>query len=121
MAKFRITTPVVGFTGISAGVNFTNGVAELDIPEDRPEDQLRYNARSLAYFRSQGYGVEELDEQAPDPEPSSEPNDSDKPPARSASKADWVTYAITQGVDADEADKLTRDQLAERFLDTKEG
>ncbi|MFD3929692.1 hypothetical protein [Streptomyces sp. NPDC058614] len=116
--QYRISTPVLGFTGISAGVNFTNGVAELDVPEDNAGDELRYNARALAYFRSQGYGVEEIDE-TPAPEPSSEPDDSDKPPTRSASKADWLAYAITQGVDADEADKLTRDQLAERFLDTK--
>lgn len=121
MAKFRISTPVLGFTGVSAGVNFTNGVAELDVPEDRAEDKLRYNARALAYFRSQGYGVEEIDEQAPAAEPPAAPDDRDKPPARSASKADWVAYAVTQGVDAEEADKLTRDQLAERFLDTKEG
>ncbi|QTU45637.1 hypothetical protein F3K20_12860 [Streptomyces scabiei] len=81
MAKYRITTPVVGFTGVSAGVNFTNGVAELDVPEGRPEDQLRYNARALAYFRSQGYGVEEIG-----PEPAE--NDKPKTPARSASKTD---------------------------------
>jgi hypothetical protein len=80
MAKYRVTTPVVGFTGVSAGVNFTNGVAELDVPEDRPEDQLRYNARALAYFRSQGYGIEEIE-----PEPAEE---KPKTSARTASKTD---------------------------------
>lgn len=118
MTKCRITTPVAGFTGVSVGVNFTDGVAEIDVPED---DKQHPMYRAVSYFLAQGYGVEEINEEARAPESSSEPDASDKPPARSASKADWLAYAITQGVDADEADKLTRDQLAERFLDTKEG
>ncbi|MFI1942054.1 hypothetical protein ACH44C_33590 [Streptomyces purpureus] len=54
--QYRITTPVPGFTGVSAGANFTNGVAEVDDAD---------NAPALAYFRSQGYGVEEIE---PEPE-----------------------------------------------------
>lgn len=43
--------------------------------------------------------------------------DADEPkrPASTATKAVWVEYAVTQGMDAAEADKLTRDQLAARF------
>lgn len=63
--QYRITAPVVDFTGVSAGVNFTHGVAELDVPDDRPGDELRYNARALAYFRAQGYGVEEIEPEQP--------------------------------------------------------
>ena len=137
MAKYRITTPVPGFTGVSAGVNFTKGVAEIEAPVlpplpvgaelDRDERREREeiardeDLRRVAYFRAQGYGVEELDASEDAPEPVEEPEDEPKPPARSASKADWVAYATSQGMDADEADKLTRDQLAERFLDSKEG
>lgn len=133
MAKFRITAPLLGFTGVSAGVNFTNGVAEIEAPvlpslpvgteldrearRDREALAQDENLRRVAYFRAQGYGVEEIDLD----EPAADEDDEPKPPARSASKADRVAYAITQGVDAEEADKLTRDQLAERFLDTKEG
>ncbi|MEU6649509.1 hypothetical protein ABZ904_08680 [Streptomyces sp. NPDC046900] len=40
-----------------------------------------------------------------------------KPPARSASKADWKAYAITQGMGEDEADKATRDELAATYAD----
>lgn len=135
MAKYRIAAPLLGFTGVSAGVNFTNGVAEIDAPvlpplpagaeldrearRDREALAQDENLRRVAYFRAQGYGVEEID--VDEPPAAEEENDEPKPPARSASKADWVAYAVTQGVDADEADKLTRDQLAERFLDTKEG
>jgi hypothetical protein len=40
------------------------------------------------------------------------------PPARSPSKADWVAYAVSQGMTEAEADKEhTRDQLAARYLD----
>lgn len=114
MAKYRITTPVAGFTGVSVGVNFTKGVAELEAPED---DRQHPMFRALAYFRAQGYGVEEI--KPDEPKPVEEPDDGPKAPARSASKADRLAYAVAQGMDADEADKLTRDQLAERFLDQK--
>ena len=60
--QYRITTPATGYTGVSAGVNFTDGTAEVDVPEDAEHP----HARALAYFRSQGYGVEEI---APEPEP----------------------------------------------------
>ncbi|WP_237310403.1 hypothetical protein [Streptomyces sp. AMCC400023] len=116
MAKYRITTPVPGFTGVSVGVNFTKGVAEIDVDED---DRQHPTTRALAYFWAQGYGVEEIERD--EPEPVEEPDDGPKAPARSASKSDWAAYATSQGMDADEADKLTRDQLAERFLDQKEG
>ncbi|HEY9354603.1 MAG TPA: hypothetical protein VIP28_15180 [Nocardioides sp.] len=36
-------------------------------------------------------------------------------PAANASKEAWVDYAVAQGVDKAEADKLPRDQLAEKF------
>ncbi|MFD5266750.1 hypothetical protein [Streptomyces sp. NPDC058335] len=57
------------------------------------------------------YGVTAVD--APD-EGDQEPV---KPPVRSASKADWKAYAVTQGMDEDEADKATRDELAAKYAD----
>jgi len=35
------------------------------------------------------------------------------PPSRSASKAEWVDYAVSQGTARDEAEAMTRDDLAE--------
>ncbi|MFJ6935695.1 hypothetical protein [Streptomyces sp. NPDC101132] len=52
--QYRISAPVTDFTGVSAGVNFTAGVAEIDVPDDA---QHPY-ARALAYFRQAGYHVE---------------------------------------------------------------
>jgi hypothetical protein len=83
--RYRISTPLLGFTGVSAGVNFTNGVAEIEAPElpelpegrdpDRQERQERDRIgqddgfRQLRYFRTQGYGVEPLDEPEPETAP----------------------------------------------------
>lgn len=80
--RYRITTPVQGFTGVSAGVNFTLGVAEIeapilpDLPEgkeltreeraEREEIAQSESLRQVNYFRAQGYGVEELDERFED-------------------------------------------------------
>jgi hypothetical protein len=37
-----------------------------------------------------------------------------KPPARSASKAEWVAYAVASGTDQDDAEQLTKEQLIEQ-------
>ena len=36
-------------------------------------------------------------------------------PAKSASKAEWVDYAVSLGADRDEADALTKAELVERY------
>lgn len=38
-------------------------------------------------------------------------------PAKSASKADWKAYAVQEGLDEEEAEKATRDELAATFAD----
>ncbi len=40
--------------------------------------------------------------------------DSDMP-VRSASKSDWVAYAVDQGVSEEDADDMTRDELADEY------
>ncbi len=100
----RITTPVPGFSGNVAGVDFAGGVAEVDP-----------SPGALAYFRRHGYGVEQVDEDPGDDQ------DADKVPARSASKADWRVYAIAHGMTEQDADAATRDELAARYHDAREG
>lgn len=41
--------------------------------------------------------------------------DTDGPPAKSANKADWVEYAVSQGADRDEAEKATKDDLVAQY------
>lgn len=36
-------------------------------------------------------------------------------PRRNAKKTEWIDFAVSQGMDRDEADEMTRDQLADRF------
>lgn len=106
MALMKIRTPVLGFTGESVGVSFRDGVGYTD------------NAAALAYFRSQGYAIED-----PDSQPA--PNlDADQPsqatPKKSASADAWRAYAVENGMTAGEAATLSRDQLVERFTSIKE-
>lgn len=38
-------------------------------------------------------------------------------PAKSASKAEWVDFAVTQGVAQEDAEGMTRDELVEKYAD----
>ncbi|MCI0689451.1 MAG: hypothetical protein L0Y54_19770, partial [Sporichthyaceae bacterium] len=73
---------------VSAGVNFTNGVAEV---ADGP---------ALAYFRTAGYGIEEIGDATA--------GDGPKPPSSRDPKPVWVAYAIAQGVPADRAEAANK-------------
>jgi hypothetical protein len=68
---FRITAPVVGYTGDGpGGLPFVDGIAETDDPA------------VIGYCQGAGYGVECLDATAPpEPEPEPEPNAPQATPA----------------------------------------
>lgn len=106
--RFRITTPVRGFRGEVAGVAFIDSKAEVD------ED---VHARALAYFRRKGYHVEAIGElaNAARTELAAADEQAGEKPRKSASKAAWVAYAVSQGIPEGDTDNLTRDQLVELF------
>lgn len=105
--RYRVSTPQSDFRGEVAGVAFFDGSAEVD------ETRLA----ALAYFRRRGYHMEAV--QPPSAAPQESPAADLSKPRRSASKTDWQAYAIAHGVPQDEAEQLTRDQLAERFPDSE--
>ena len=78
-------------------------VSERVRPVAGSEEAERYAA--LAEDPASGWRCSEPD---PAPEPSG-------PPAKSAAKADWVAYAVSQGVEQDEAEGLKRDELVALF------
>ncbi|MFF0721340.1 hypothetical protein [Micromonospora sp. NPDC003816] len=126
MQRYKITAPVKTATGTVAGVALVDGQGDTD------------NEGALAYFRRHGYKVEEITEVPapaiePAPEVPAEPDGGTpegqgpvlaEPPSRSASKAAWVTYATSEAggnrFSVEDAEKLTRDQLAEKYLGPKE-
>ena len=57
MARFEIKTPVAGFSGQSAGVTFTDGLAVIDT-------DAQAHLSALAYFRQAGYGIKALDDES---------------------------------------------------------
>lgn len=98
MARYRITTPVVDYTGLVADVAFAHGAAEADL-----------TASQVAYFSRHGYRMRPAE--APQPATDTEP--APERPAKSASKATWVSYWVALGGDQAAAEALTRDQLAD--------
>ena len=94
MGRYRITAPVEGANCTVAGTVFANSVAETD------------SDAAVAYFRRHGYTVEALDTH-------------DEPPVRpaqSASKAEWVGYAVrAHGMTPDAAEAMTKADLIERY------
>lgn len=103
--RYRIISPARGFTGEVAGVAFVHSSAEVEGDT---------NGRALAYFRRKGYSITPV-EAAPKPDEVPVSPEGLRRPRNSASKADWKAYAIARGMDADEAEELSRDQLVERF------
>jgi len=109
MTKYRITTPQAGFTGVSVGVNFTDGQAEVD---------SETHASALRYFVAQGYGVEEAKAKPAKAEKPAEPvktfaDDPTIAPAGNASEKDWRAHALAIGATEDQVKDLGRDQLRE--------
>jgi hypothetical protein len=49
--------------------------------------------------------------------PSGSGGDEDGPPAKAASKADWVAFAVAQGADEAEAEASTKDALIDQYGD----
>jgi|GEM_PF-4837791 len=132
-----VFSPVVGFDGTVAGVEFVGGVGAAP-------------PATLAYFRRHGYAIGapfdvdgdedpddgdgEPDDGEPDgdedpddgdgepddgePDGDEDPDDGDEEPARpdrKATKAAWVAYATAMGEDPEDAAALTRAELADRY------
>ncbi|MFB7899979.1 hypothetical protein ACFC1B_27055 [Streptomyces xiamenensis] len=76
---YEIKTPVEGFTGRVAGVDFTDGRATTAAPA------------ALSYFTRRGYTVTPVEAPPPEPDPSPDPpgddQDSDGPPATPAGRS----------------------------------
>lgn len=62
MAKFKITAPEPSYVGSISGVQFRDGVAEVD-------DNVPTVAAVLNYCRNAGYLVEPAEEPSSEPEP----------------------------------------------------
>lgn len=83
-------------------------VAERVQPEPGSEEEQRL---SDLVARGEG-GWHRLDEALAEPGPVVLER-----PAKSASKADWVAYAVQEGADQAEAEGKTRDELAALFAE----
>ncbi|GIE29970.1 hypothetical protein Ait01nite_030150 [Actinoplanes italicus] len=119
MRTYTVTAPVPDYTGEVAGVPLVRGIYEGPL-----------TASALAYFQGAGYSVipDEDEDLAVEPAHSEEPPPFDPPPgapSRGASKADWKAFAMNDAPEGlrlteEQAEALTRDQLAEKFLGKKE-
>jgi len=108
VAAVTVHTPVEGFTGSVAGVEFVDGVGSCD------------SRVALDYFRRHSYRIgavanespaEKGDGAAGDP-PAPAPEPAPEPPARSANKPEWEAYAVACGGDPT---GLTKDQIIDTY------
>lgn len=102
----RVHTPVKGFNGTVAGVEFVDGVGESADPA------------AIAYFQRAGYEIEAGEAKPAEPQPEPEPEMVEAPaerPSQTDRKADWVEYAVATGFAASEAeaDEYTKSELIE--------
>ena len=74
--RVRITTPVEGYNGEGpGGITFADGIAETSDPA------------VIGYCQGAGYGVEQLDDDPPEPDPEPNAPQATKPAGRSASRS----------------------------------
>lgn len=106
MGEVVIRTPVPDYTGSVGAVVFTQGRAVAD---------TEAHAAEIAYCQARGYFVGEASEV----EAVEAVGDNAALPRKSASAADWREYAVANGMSADEAATMSRDQLVERFTISK--
>jgi hypothetical protein len=98
MTDKLVRTPVAGYSGKVGAVMFVDGVARVD------ED-----AQEMHYFRSAGYGVEDVDgDQAAAEEVEGLPR-------KSASTEAWRAFAVDNGMSQEQASALSRDDLVAHF------
>lgn len=106
MAKLRITAPVKGYRGDLAGLVFRDGVADADSVSD---------AAALAYCRRRGYTVEAPGADVAGEDDTPEVDGEVERPKDYAPKPEWVTYAVSQGADPDDAENATKAELVELY------
>jgi hypothetical protein len=117
--KFTVTAPVEGHNGPVGSLLFHRGHATADEVAD---------AATLAYCRRRGYRVEATGDDIGDDTDGNVEFDGDAtggeggaaeqdaPPAKTATKPEWVEYAVTKrGADRDEAEALTKGDLIEKY------
>lgn len=94
MSTYRITTPVADFAGTAGEYKFDKGVYEGEVSDG-----------ALSYFRTAGYGVEDL---------SVDPDGPGGLPPKAAVRGDWEQAARELGItDEDIAAASNKDQLIE--------
>jgi hypothetical protein len=127
MRYFEIRAPRADFTGRIGGLSFADGVARVQFDDERDKNGLAVSeelavnpGRSLVLFaqRRPGYRVIELDERGKplDAKSDDEESPSAQPPARSASKAEWVDYVVEHhDVPRAEAEGTTKEDLVATY------
>jgi hypothetical protein len=105
MAKYKITAPERSYTGSISGVQFRDGVAQID-------DIHPTSAAVLNYCRGAGYTVEEVDETTGETGEESTPKQDKEPEASFDPAKHDAKLVLAYLADADAAE-------AERVLDAE--
>lgn len=110
---YRVTAPYVTVkTRTHEGERIIGLYAGGLLPADVPDEQIQHHLDNDMIVE-----VDEpplaLDEQPQLPDGDGGPQV--EAPAKNASKADWVDYAVAQGAPRAEAEKASRDDLAAQF------
>lgn len=111
MAAYVVTGPLAVVRDSAGKLHYFYAGAVL--PEHLPAEELkRLEGRGL--LAKVAEPVAAKPQADPPSDPAGDGSAPDRPSAAGA-KAAWVEYAVAQGMDRDEADKLTRDQLVDAY------
>lgn len=126
MAKYKVVAPYVTVrTATDQGPRVVGLYQGAILPDDVPEESIQHHLdNDMIVEVDEPARVEDEQPRLPNADDGGEPDGGEpdsgegskpEPPAKNASKADWVDYAVTQGMKRSEAEQASRDELAARF------
>jgi hypothetical protein len=118
MAKksYVVTAPYVTLqTGTREGVRLLGFYQGSAVPDDVPDEQIQHHLDN-DLIAEQAAAEEILAGEVVGAAPAGSVTSAADPPAKSASKADWKAYAVSQGMAEDLAESTSRDDLAAQYL-----
>ena len=113
MPKVKITVAAWGQPGKGGRTTRRKGEV-VDVTDEQAKRLIKIGAaKNVRETKAQPAAAKDTQPESPKDQAPATP----EKPKPTATKGTWAAYAVSQGMDAQEADALTRDELAAHYAD----